>query len=69
MGNNMAVKEEKNLISFLYDPIQKPSSDLVDKELVKNFLALSTEERICSNNNAIQAIIELRNGVLNAKCC
>lgn len=65
----ISLKEEKNRISYLYDAIEKPSFDLVDKELVRSFLALSTEERILSNNNAIQAIIELRNGVLNAKCC
>ena len=38
-----------------------PGNDLVDKGLIFYFLNLSPEERLLSNDNAIQTILELRN--------
>ncbi len=39
----------------------------VDKDLIRMFLEMTPEQRIATNDNAVRAIEELRNGFKKAK--
>ncbi len=47
--------------------IETKESSVVDKGLVAMFLKLSPEERLRSNDNALRAILELRNAFKQQK--
>lgn len=47
--------------------IETKESSVVDKGLVAMFLKLSPEERLKSNDNAVRAILELRNAFKQQK--
>lgn len=43
-----------------------PDASVVDKSLVAMFLKLSPEERLRANDNAVRAILEMRDGYRKA---
>ncbi|MBU4184736.1 MAG: hypothetical protein KKI12_11325 [Proteobacteria bacterium] len=59
---------EKEKIEVIQNSDKRKNLQLrVDKGLIEMFLKMTPEERVRSNDNTIQALVELRNGFKKQK--